>query len=226
MPKYDSPIGSRQIQGPPMREVSVSDESGFTPPPPQHRHMREEVPPFDPEAMRQFESEMQPRPQPISMKELSDVERQVFEAKKAQREGKQRLSDGARRRIEMLIGMTRLTRDIDIEGNMYRIQTLTSRELRDAITATAEFDGSVQFIFENRKQLLARSLVVVAGVEVQQFLNSNDLGDRIDFIEMMDHALLLRLFHEYNLLAKEAQDKYAVKTEAEVKGVLEDLKKP
>ena len=42
----------------------------------------------------------------------------------------------------------------------------------------------------------------------------------------MDHALLLRLFHEYNLLAKEAQDKYAVKTEAEVKGVLEDVKKP
>ena len=68
MPKYDSPIGSKQIQGPPMREVSVSDESGFTPQPPQHRHMREDIPPFDPEAMRQFQDGMQPRPNPIHMK--------------------------------------------------------------------------------------------------------------------------------------------------------------
>lgn len=225
MPKYDSPIGSRQIQGPAMRDVSVPDESGFTPPPPQHRHMREEVPPFDPEAMREFENNMQPRHNPIPMKELNDVERQVFQAKKAQREGKQRLSDGARRRIEMLVEMVRLTRDVDVDGKMYRLQTLKSRELREALVATAEFDGSIQLVFETRKQLLARSLIVVAGVEVAQFLNSNDLQDCLDFIEELDHSLLLRLYNEYVSLAQEAQDKYTIKSEQQVKEVLEDLKK-
>lgn len=226
--KYESPIGSKQIQGSPMREFSVSDESGYTPPPspPQHRHMREDVPPFDPDAMKEFQADMQPRPQPIHMKELTDVERQIFEAKKAQREGKQRLSDGARRRIEMLVGMTRLSKDVEIEGNLYRLQTLTSRELRDAITATAEFDGSVEFIFENRKQVLARALVVIAGVEISQFLNSYDLQDRLDFIELMDNALLHRLFNEYNTLSQEAQNKYSLKTDTQVKEVLEDVKKP
>ena len=228
MPKYDSPLGSKQIQGRPMKDFSVPDESGYSPPqrPPPHRHMREEQPPpFDPNAMREFQAAMQPQHQPLQMKEMSDVERQIFEAKKAKREGKERLSDGARRRIEMLVGMTRLTKDVEIEGNLYRVQTLSSRELRDAVTATSEFDGSVQFIFENRKQILARALTVVAGVDIEQFLNSNELETRLEFIELVDHSLLLRLFNEYNTLSKEANEKYALKTEAQVKEVLEDIKK-
>jgi hypothetical protein len=223
MVKYESQLGSKQSKVPGMREFNVPDESGEQQV--QHRHIREDVPSFDPDAMREFQASLQPKPPAIQMKEFSDVERQVFEAKKAKREGKERLSDGARRRIEMLIGMTRLSKDVEIEGNLYRLQSLTSIEMREAITATAEFDESVQFIFENRKQLLARSLVIVAGVEINQFLNSSDLEDKVYFIELMDHALLLRLFNEYNLLAKEAQDKYAIKTEVDVKGVLEDVKK-
>ena len=227
MPKFDSPIGSKQIQGQPMREFSVPDESEGAPPILPHmprRHEPPAPPQFDPAAMRDFQEAMQPRPN-VTMKELNEVEQRIYEAKKAKREGKDRLSDGARRRIEMLIEMTRATREVEIGGNLYRLQSLSSVELRDATTATAEFDGSVQFIFEIRKQLLARSLTVVAGVESTQFLNSNDLQDRLDFIELMDHALLLRLYNEYNILAKEVQDRYAIKSEQEVKEVVEDLKK-
>lgn len=225
MPKYESPLGSKKIQGPPMRDFSVPDESGFTPPPQQqHRpHQHDGPPQFDETAMRDFQSRMQgPPPQ---MREVNDVEQQFLNAKKAKREGKERLSEGARRRVEMLVGMTRLSRDVEVAGNLYRLQSLSSRELRDALTATAEFDGSIQLVFETRKQLLARSLVVIAGVETSQFLYSEELEVRLDFIEMMDHALLLRLYNEYVLLANEAQDKYAIKTQAEVQEVLEDLKK-
>lgn len=238
MPKIESPITNRTIKGQPMKDLTVTDDSGFTPPqhqqpPPQfqapgnvrpHRH-QEEVPQFDPHAMRDFEASMQPPRPAMPMNELTDEEKRIVELKKAKREGKERLSDGARRRIEMLIGMTRLTKDVEIEGQMYKIQTLSSRELRDAITATAEFDGSVEFIFETRKQVMARALTVVAGVDIAQFLNSYDLQDRLDFIELMDHALLLRLYTEYSTLSQEAQSKYALKTEVEVKEVLEDLKK-
>jgi hypothetical protein len=79
--------------------------------------------------------------------------------------------------------------------------------------------------FESRKQVLARSLTVVAGVDIEQFLGSIDLQDRLDFIEEMDHALLIRLYNEYNTLATDSQNKYAPKTEADVKEVLSDLKK-
>lgn len=229
MPEIKSPITNKQLKGPGMRDLSVPDESGFTPPQQpsghQHRRFEQEIPQFDPQAMREFEAGMQQPHAPIPMKQLSDDEMRILELKKAKREGKERLSDGAKRRIEMLVGMTRLSRDIDIEGQQYRIQTLSSRELRDAITATAEFDGSVEFIFENRKQILARAIVILAGVDINQFLNSYELQDKLDFIELMDHALLLRLFTEYSSLSQEAQNKYSLKTDVEVKEVLEDLKK-
>lgn len=220
MPKFDSPIGSKQFQGPPMRDFSVPDETGHEHQPPmssrQARQMHEQ-PAFDERSMREFQSMTPPG--------FSDIEKEIMAAKKAKREGKERLTEGARRRIEMLLGMTRLTRDVDIGGQMYKLQTLTSQELRDALVATAEFDGTVQFIFETRKQLLARSLTVVSGVEIDQFLNSRDLEDKLYFIELNDHALLSRLYNEYLELVKEAQEKYSPKTEAQIKEMVEDLKK-
>jgi hypothetical protein len=108
---------------------------------------------------------------------------------------------------------------------MYKLQTLTSQELRDAVVATAEFDGKVEFIFENRKQLLARSVTVIAGVAIDQFLNSDELEAKLEFIELIDHALLHRLYGEYVSLTQEAQNKYSPKTEEQVKEVIADLKK-
>ena len=228
MAEFRSPIGNKQIKGAPMRDFTVPDETGFQPPAAQYRQpgpQETQHPPFDPQAMRDFQQAMQPQPQQFQVKELTEVEQQMMAAKKAQREGKQRLSPGAKHRVEMLIGMTRLTREVTISENIYKLQSLSSKELRDALTATAEFDGTVAFIFETRRQLLARSLVTVAGVDISQFLNSYELEDRLDFIEEMDHALLVRLYNEYTEMNKDAQDKYSLKTEAQVKEVLEDLKK-
>lgn len=225
MASFDSPLGKKQIQNQPtMKTASVSDESGYADSP-THRHRDQRAPVIDGRVMQDFQDRMQGATQAPPLREMSDVEREIMAAKRAQREGKERLSDGAKRRIEILIGMTRLTKDVEIAGQHYGLQTLASRELRDALVATVEFDGSIQLVFETRKQLLARSLTIIAGVEISQFLNSTDLEARLDFIEDMDHALLLRLYNEYVALAAEAQEKYALKTPAEVKEVVEDLKK-
>jgi len=146
-------------------------------------------------------------------------------AREAKRTGKDRLNEGARRRIEMLIGMTRTTRTSEIDGNVFVFQTLQAKEMRDAITAAAAFDGSVQSPFEIRRQLLARSLTQVAGVDIDQFIGSTILADKLIFIEELDEALLNRLYDEYLKLIQEARNKFAVKTEADVKEVVEDLKK-
>jgi hypothetical protein len=239
MAKFESQLGSRPIQGQKMREFTIPDESGFTEviptqnqqsfqqQNPQLRPPRDMGPPvFDDAEMQEFNSRMQSQaPMPQMRQAPSDVEQQFAEAKRITREGKERLTESARRRIEMLIGMTRLTRDVEIDGHTYRLKALSSRELEDALSACSNFDGSIKFIFETRKQILARSLIVVANVEIDQFLGSNYLEDRLDFIDELDHSLLIRIYNEYNILAKESQDKYTLKTEAEVKEVLEDLKK-
>jgi hypothetical protein len=223
--KFESQIGARPIQGPSMREYVIPDESGFQPP--QQRQQRDvgAQMPFDEAALQEFSAQFAAPPPPPQVRQApSDIEQQFAEMKRLKREGKERLSDGAKRRIEMLIGMTRLMRDVEIDGKLYRLKTLSSKELRDALSAAADYVG-VQFVFENRKQILARSLVVVAGVEIEQFLSSTDLEDRLEFMDLLDHSLLLRIYNEYNILAKESQDKYVIKTEVEVKEVLGDLKK-
>ena len=148
-----------------------------------------------------------------------------MQAKEARRRGQDRLSDAARRRIEMLIGMTRGTRSFMLEGHQYALQTLKSGELREAILEAAKFDGTVESPFEIRKQLLARSLVQIAGVEVEQFLGSNSLEARLIFMDELDHYLLGRLYDEYLAMVQEARDKYAIKNETDAKEVVEDLKK-
>ena len=124
MPKFDSPIGSKQFRGQPMRDISVPDESslGSAPLPPRRHVQDQSVPAFDERALHEFQSQMQ-QPMPDHIREMSDVERQILAAKKAKREGKERLSEGARRRIEMLLGMTRLTREVEIAGQIFKLQT-------------------------------------------------------------------------------------------------------
>jgi hypothetical protein len=125
----------------------------------------------------------------------------------------------------MLIGMTRITRTAHIENNDYVLQTLKSKELREAVVSASLYDGTVQSPFEIRKQLLARSITQVAGMDFEQFVGSHELEAKLDAIEEFDHYLLGRLYDEYLTMVKEARDRYAIKTEDDAKEVVEDLKK-
>lgn len=220
MAKFESPLGSKKFEGQNIKEMDVPDESGYNPPSQRHQDNGFQM---DESSMRDFQSRMEPPVQ--SAREQTELEQQMRQARQARSSGKERLTEGARRRIEMLVGMTRLTRSVEIDGNVYALRTLKSIELRQAIVACAEFDGTVQFSFEIAKQLLARSIFQVAGVEIEQFLNSNELGSKLIFVEELDQALVTRLYSEYILLNEESKTKYSIKTPEEIKEVAEDLKK-
>lgn len=244
-PRFDSPIGSKKFEGQPLREFEVPDESGPPAPPTQSRRQRqlEEATNMDLNAIRDFQAKMQasqmgnvreqlPPPQQSrfhgmggrAVEDLSHSEREIREIREIQR-GHGRLNEGARRRIEILLGMVRDSRHVDLTSGIYTLQTLRSQELREAIVATQPFDGTIQGPFEIRRQLLARSLVQIAGIEIDQFVGSSDLEVKLEVMDQLPEALLTRLFNEYNLMVAEARDKYAIKTEEDAKEVLQELKK-
>lgn len=223
MPKFESQLGNKSFAGQPLKEIDIPDDGEYQQPPVQ-RGVEYNFQ-MDEQAMRDFQERIQPPQRPQSIQESTEIERQIREAKDARRTGKERLSDGAKRRIAMLINMTRLTKQVEIDGQMYALQALKGVELRDAVVGAAEFNNTVQFEFELRKQLLARSLTHIAGVEIEQFLYSRDLNDKLMLIEELDHALSLRLYNEYISLANEAQTKYSIKTNDQAQEVVEDLKK-
>lgn len=239
MPKIESDLGSQNIPSRPMRNLTIPDESGYTQqqqPQPQQPTMigapsgnfapsisRRQGRPMNENEMRDWQSNIQATLDPDS--QLSDLEREFKQAREDKKRGQTMLNEGARRRVEMLIGMTRQTRTADIEGNTYVLQTLKGKEMREAIMASSEFDNTVQSPFEIRRQFLARSLIVVANVPMDQFAGSNDLEAKLSVIDEMDDILLNRIMDEYNILIKESRSKYAIKTPEEAQEVSEDLKK-
>ena len=222
MAQYDSPLGSKKITGSALREFDIPDDSGYSEAPTAEEiaEMRRRAggPPISQEVLRDFQSKFEED-------DPAEVERQIRAAREARRTGKERLNDGVKRRIAMLVGMTCGTREVDIDGNIFILQTLSSKDMREAIMRAAEFDGTVESPFEIRKQLLARSLTQVAGVEIAQFVGSNDLEARMSFIDEQHEALLNRLYGEYLSLTEEVKKKYSIKDAADAKELAEDLKK-
>lgn len=229
MPKIESPLGRQTIPERPLRNLEIPDESGYGPPKPMGGGQfspsvsRRVGRPMTDEEMAEFQAKMQEKANPDF--DLSEVERDFKQARQDKARGVERLNDGARKRIEMLVGMTRGTRAADIEGKTYGLQTLKGKEMRDAIAAASEFDGTVHSPYEIRKQLLGRSVVLIAGVDIATFIGSNSLEDRLNFVEDMDDALLNRLYDEYLAMVKDARERYSIKDDADVQEVIEDLKK-
>lgn len=231
MPKIDSPLGSKQFSVQPMREFDVPDETEHEYRTEEHQNMSPVMrrrgpsthgpqPPVDLDAAMAFQNRMQ-----MEQEDPAEMERQIREARDAKRTGKERLNDGAKRRIEMLVGMSRGTREVILDGNAYVLQTLKSKDMREALMAASEFDGSIQSPFEIRKQLLARSLIQVAGIEMSQFVGSASVDAKLNFIDEQVEAVLNRLYSEYLELVRESNDRYAIKTVEDASEVVEDLKK-
>jgi len=212
MAGYDSEIGSKKFGGSQMRSFDIPDESGYQEPYP---------PQMNPQLMQQVQQMQQMAPP----EDIAEIERQVREARAMRKMQTSKISDGAKKRLEILMGMTRTTREVEVDNNKFVLQSLKGKELREAIIESSKFDNTIEFPFEIRKQLLARSLVEIANVSVDQFIGSGELSARLSFIEELDDALLSRLYSEYTIMAKEARDKYSVQTEEDAKVVVEEIKK-
>lgn len=223
MPKYDSPLGSKRIAGNPLREFDVPDESvtNMVPQRAPEQHVDVNA------ALAYRQRLLQQQAVEIGMQEPDqDLEfKQEFRSAREAKLAGERLNDGAKRRIEMLVGMTRSTREVEIEGNKFSLQTLRSKEMREAVMAASEFDHTVQSPFEIRRQLLARSLTHVASIEINQFVGSYSLDAKLAFVDDLDHNLCNRLYSEYLLLTKEADNKFSIKTNDDAKEIVADLKK-
>ena len=221
MPNYESSISSKKFAGQPLKEYTVPDESGQEMAPIMRQRgpaLHGSQPPIDPNIALAYQKRLE-------SEDNAEVERQISEAREAKRLGRERLNDGAKRRLEMILNMTRTTREVSLLGNIFVLQSLSGVETREAYMIASEFDNTVQSPFEIRRQLLARSLVSIAGVEISQFVGTNSLEARLQLIDHLDESLLNRLFDDYSELVKESKDKFAIKSVEDAREIVEELKK-
>jgi|SRR6185436_1030030 len=221
MPSFESPLGNKKFgTTSPLRELDIPDETEFNQDNIVNPIMRRKaaMPILDDQAMQNFQNRLQE-------KDPAEIEREFREARRVKVSGKERLNEGAKRRLEMLLNMTRTTHEVNIGENIFVLQTIPSKSMREAIMVASEYDGTVQAPFEARRQFLARSIVQIAGVEFGQFVGSDSLQSKLSFIDELDEPLLNTLYGEYLKMSEIAKNKYSVKNNIEAKEIVEDLKK-
>lgn len=241
MPEFKSSIGGRQFQGKQLREFDVPDinEEQFNVEAAINSGQLKKLNAAEIAEFQQrlnssnIEEENNYKPVPSSRQQVQERPKTFYKedlqetehAYQTRRKGIERLSQGAKKRIEMLIGITRTVREVEINGHKFTLQTLLSKEMREAISLASEFDGNVQSPFEIRMQFLARSVSEIDGIAIEQFLGSNEIEDKLSFVNELDDVFLNRLYSEYLILKEEATQKYAISTKSEAEEVSDDLKK-
>jgi len=125
----------------------------------------------------------------------------------------------------MLCGISRNLKEVEIDGNVFVLRTLKSKELLDALLSSAKLDGTISLPFQTRKELLARSLVKIAGTDVSLFLGDDSIPARIEFLDELEEPLLEKLYREYTLLVNDVNVRYGLSDSQVAKEVPEDIKK-
>ncbi|MCZ2224568.1 MAG: hypothetical protein LC122_13165 [Chitinophagales bacterium] len=139
--------------------------------------------------------------------------------------GKERLPESAKKRIEVLLGMTTLTKEVSVGKTSFVLRTLRSNEVRTVLKTASPLDGTWEFGLEIRRQVLARSIVKVNSTDVDVFLNSDSLESRLGLVDSLDEPVVKLLHKTYEELAKEANEFYGVSDEVEAKVLVEEIKK-
>lgn len=225
MPKIVSSIGSKDIAGAGMRTFSVNDptnsDEDFDNP--QGR-------------LRRFQAEQQ---NSSSIADYSQEE--IMEARRRKTEELNRISEPARQRAELLIGIGRGTKDVvftsDTDSITLSLRTLKGREIKGLMRYAATLSQknnvtTAEASLSIRDIILSSSIYAIDGVSLDVFLNlSNKLDDeeklsaKVIFIEDLDDSIIDKLYSEYGQLTKDNAARFAVKNEADAKEVSESIRK-
>jgi hypothetical protein len=197
MARFDSPIGGRNIEGNNFKSFEVDDPS----------------------------MEQEQDSNTMSDLELRKLQQRAHQQKQERLNSVDRLSAGAKQRIEYLCGISTLSRDVTINNIKFVLQSLKNKEYKNALKEVAKVAGTIEEPFEMVKQMLCRSIVSIDGVSFSDFVSSDNLEDKKNFIEELGMAFCNRLYSEYTLLNDEINKKFAIDTQDKIEELVNDLKK-
>lgn len=135
------------------------------------------------------------------------------------------IGEHAKKRVEILANIGRLTKDVEVEGIIFSLKTLKAKEAKEVMVSLANCISEADAAFELRRQTLARAIYQIDHQDIDLALGGNTLQLKLDLIDDMEDAIVSKLSDEYSALRKVVRDKYNLETEAQVKEVADDIKK-
>lgn len=212
MTEFESPLGRQSFKSGQRRVFTVND--------PNQEQLRHNLN-VRSEHFQQVEQE-----QPLM--ELTREEAERFEAARSEAyRSRNVVSQNARERIEFLTGIGRIKSNFELEGKMFCLQSLKSGEFEDVLEAMLQLGDTTQgkYNFEIRRQILARSLVSVDGLLIEEIIGSDELEAKLDLIRHLDENLVSFMYLHYEKEIAEKSKKYLIKNQQDVEEVVEAIKK-
>lgn len=163
------------------------------------------------------------------------------QAMEQQEQIEQRAFLEAQRRVELITGLGRKTKDVTVENITFTLRSLKAFEQNSLAQVVAKQtrvqlgDGKLGFtpegMYNIKTEALSHSLYLVDGQPVEIVLGTvnnpyeEQVAARKDLITEMDGELTDYLFLHFERLSAETRDGYAPKTTEEVKEVVDTIRK-
>ena len=182
------------------------------------------------------------RAQAINPSAVAEMRKQAMEQSQ---QAESRALVEAKRRVEIITGLGRKTKDVLIEtdeGNLtFTLRTLKSFEqncLAQVVESvervklpTGGFSFTPTGMYKIKTEALSHSLHLIDGQSIDIVLGTANMDyseqvlARKELVCEMDGALVDHLFIQYEVLSSEARDGYEPKNEEEVKEVVDTIRK-
>ena len=203
---------------------------------------------FEGHGQRRFvvneDTQQAPPSPPISI-DPSEASMMRRQAQEYQEHTTQRNLGDARRRIDIITGLGRKTKEVLVENSngsvIFTLRTLKTFEqncLAQVIESSdrnVTNDGRIIFaptsMAKIKLEALSHSIFLIDGQSIDIVVGVSNAPyeekvlARKELIDEMDHALINHLFDNYEILTKETYDGYSPKTVEEAKEVVETISK-
>ena len=203
MPEFNSPLGRRQFamdQAAKKQVLTVPDEEMDRP---------------------QTNVDLTPG------KKLNQEQLDQLDAMRKERQmATKHISPIAKERIEYLIGLGRVKKDVPVDDVVFSLQSLKDEEVEEILLAASGATTQLGSYFATRRETLARSIYQVDGQPISLVLGGSGPEVVRDLLlKSMDDAVIEFLHNKYLEMKEEQQKKYGIKNDSDIKEVVEDVKK-
>lgn len=153
------------------------------------------------------------------------IEKQIEQARR-EKNSMPKITDQAKKRLEILTNIGRLTHDVKLEDYTFTIKSLKSKETKEAtLSAIGNTANNAELSFEIRRNILARSISKIDGKEIELILGSDLLDKKLELIDDLEESVVVKLYEEFQKMKDLATNKYGVSSDKDASEVIEDLKK-
>lgn len=105
----------------------------------------------------------------------------------------------AKNRLDILLGIARSAKDVEVEGVIFSIRSLKAKEIREITERLTELNTNSEVInrLDMRNYMIAFSLYAIDGQDIDLVIGSNSIEDRVEFVGELDESLLQYLANVY-----------------------------